>query len=145
MADIFDLIYAYDGVLSTGHLSPPEALAVVREYQKGKGKGAVVMGHPDLNNCQATVEAQAELHAWEDMLKNGTVAASRLGQHTRRRICCRNAAYRTGALHHHHRRRRTRSRVLTRNTRPFHCLVLDKKLMTKKNCVLFYAMFQNAC
>ena len=58
MSDIFDLIRSYDAVLSTGHLSPAEAAAVAREFTKTKGKGAVVMGHPDLNNCQATIEAQ---------------------------------------------------------------------------------------
>lgn len=60
MLDIFDLIRSYDAVLSTGHLSPEEAVAVAREFTKTKGKGAVVMGHPDLNNCQAPIEAQVE-------------------------------------------------------------------------------------
>lgn len=60
MADIFDLTASYGAILSTGHISPAEGLAVARGFQGWSPGGALVMGHPDLSINRASLEEQRE-------------------------------------------------------------------------------------
>lgn len=58
--DIFELVHHYKAVLSTGHLSAKEAVALAGEFGNTGSGGVIVMGHPDLINNQAPIEAQIE-------------------------------------------------------------------------------------
>ena len=60
LGEVLELIEAAGAVLSTGHLSSREALAVAREYHGRQRGGQLVMGHPDLNINQATLQEQQE-------------------------------------------------------------------------------------
>jgi len=60
MEDVFELVSAGGAVLSTGHLSPGEALAVARAYRQVKRDGNIVMGHADLIINQASLAEQQE-------------------------------------------------------------------------------------
>lgn len=60
MYEIFDLVRDAGAILSTGHLSPAESLAVARGFGESKGDGFVVFGHPDVMLNQASLEAQQE-------------------------------------------------------------------------------------
>jgi hypothetical protein len=74
MADIFDLVKKKGIILSTGHLSPVEALAVAKAYQQIGGEGYLIYGHPDLNINQSTVEVQKEFASFGGILEKCTLA-----------------------------------------------------------------------
>ena len=60
LGEVLELIDAYGAVLSTGHVSAGEGLAVAREYRRRRMAGQLVMGHPDLIINQATLAEQQE-------------------------------------------------------------------------------------
>lgn len=60
MHDIISLVKSQGAVLSTGHLSPQEALTVARSFSSVKGPGYVVLGHPDMLLNQADIQTQKE-------------------------------------------------------------------------------------
>ncbi|MBN2827014.1 MAG: hypothetical protein JXQ26_03440 [Tissierellales bacterium] len=74
MADIFTLVRNSGIILSTGHLSPIEALAVAKAYHEIGGEGTIVYGHPDLNINQGNIEAQKEFVSMGGIAEKCTLA-----------------------------------------------------------------------
>ena len=74
MADIFALVKNKGIILSTGHLSPVEALAVAKAHRQIGGDGSLIYGHPDLNINLGTVEVQKEFASLGGIVEKCTLA-----------------------------------------------------------------------
>jgi hypothetical protein len=61
-------------ILSTGHLSPVESLAVADNYFKIQGEGSLIYGHPDLNINQSNLEVQKKFASMGGIVEKCTLA-----------------------------------------------------------------------
>jgi hypothetical protein len=58
--EIVELVVRYDGVLATGHVSPDEAVALIR-YASAAGARRIVVNHPSGNAVGASIPQQQEM------------------------------------------------------------------------------------
>ena len=75
--EVIEIVKQYDLPLFTGHLSPPESLALMRACNE-KGLKKVVMDHPDSYSIRATqeqVEEMARLGGFIEFVALGTLPA----------------------------------------------------------------------
>jgi hypothetical protein len=74
MLDVFSLVKKKGIILSTGHLSPVESIAVAKAYHKIGGEGSLIYGHPDLNINQSDIEVQKEFASLGGIIEKCTLA-----------------------------------------------------------------------